>query len=397
MSGHLADNIAQFARVLRRAGLPVGPGRVVEAVEAVEIAGITARDDLYWTLHALFVAKREQHAVFDGAFEMFWRSRGLVEKLLAVLSPVAAARPPTAPPRAAAQRLADALAGERPAGRPPERTEIEVDARLAMSAREVLAAKDFAQMTAAELAEARAAIARLVLPLDRVRTRRMVADRRGRRIDPRRTLAGIIRAGGAMTTLAFRRPAERPPPIVALVDISGSMGPYSRLFLHFLHALGERRRVAVFLFGTRLTNVTRALKRKDPDEALAAAGRQVVDWAGGTRIAAALAGFNRHWSRRSMAGGPVVLLITDGLEREGVAELGRETERLAKSCRRLIWLNPLLRYGGFEPRAQGIKAMLPKVDEMRPVHNLASIATLCRDLARTPPRRAGCISATGTP
>jgi uncharacterized protein with von Willebrand factor type A (vWA) domain len=387
VSGHLADNIAQFARVLRRAGLPVGPAHVVEAVKAVEIAGIGTREDFYWTLHALFVSKHEQHAVFDGAFDMFWRARGLVEKLLAVLSPVAAARPQEAAPRAAAQRLADALAGNRPSGPVPQKTEIEVDARLAMSAREVLAAKDFAQMTSDEMAAARAALARLVLPLDRVRTRRLVADRRGRLIDPRATLRAVVRSGGALGRLEFRRPAERPPPIVALVDISGSMGPYSRLFLHFLHALGERRRVSVFLFGTRLSNVTRALRRKDPDEALAEVSRRVVDWSGGTRIGAALAGFNRLWSRRVMAGGPVVLLITDGLEREGVDGLARETERLSKSCRRLVWLNPLLRFDGFEPRAQGIRAMLPKVDEMRPVHNLDSIATLCGDLMRPTRRR----------
>lgn len=387
MSGHLADNIAQFARVLRRAGLPVGPAHVVEAVKAVEIAGIGSRQDFYWTLHALFVSKHEQHAVFDGAFDMFWRARGLVEKLLAVLSPVAAARSQEAAPRAAAQRLADALAGNRPSGPAPQKTEIEVDARLAMSAREVLAAKDFAQMTAEEMATARAALARLALPLDRVRTRRLVADRRGRLIDPRATLRAVVRNGGTLGRLEFRRPAERPPPIVALVDISGSMGPYSRLFLHFLHALGERRRVSVFLFGTRLSNVTRALKRKDPDEALAEVSRRVVDWSGGTRIGGALAGFNRLWSRRVMAGGPVVLLITDGLEREGVDGLARETERLAKSCRRLVWLNPLLRFDGFEPRAQGIRAMLPKVDEMRPVHNLDSIAALCGDLMRPAPRR----------
>lgn len=388
MTGHLADNIAQFARVLRRAGLPVGPAHVVEAVKAVEIAGIGTREDFYWTLHALFVSKHEQHAVFDGAFDMFWRARGLVEKLLAVLSPVAAARPPEAPPRAAAQRLADALAGNRRDGPVPQKTEIEVDARLAMSAREVLAKKDFAQMSAAEMAAARAALAKLALPLDRVRTRRLVADRRGRLIDPRRTMRAVIRAGGGFGALEFRRRAERPPPIVALVDISGSMGPYSRLFLHFLHALGERRRVSVFLFGTRLTNVTRALRRRDPDEALAAVSGQVADWSGGTRIGAALAGFNRVWSRRVMAGGPVVLLITDGLERDGVDGLGRATERLAKSCRRLVWLNPLLRYDGFEPRALGIRAMLPKVDEMRPVHNLDSIAGLCRDLMRPMARRA---------
>ena len=169
----------------------------------------------------------------------------------------------------------------------------------------------------------------------------------------------------------------RRPPIVAICDISGSMSDYTRVFLHFLHALGEERgRVHTFLFGTRLTNVTRSLRHKDPDEALAACTAHVEDWSGGTRIGATLHEFNRLWSRRVLGQGASVLLFTDGLERDGSEELGREMERLHKSCRRLIWLNPLLRYDRFEPRAQGIRAILPHVDEFRPVHNLASIADL---------------------
>jgi uncharacterized protein with von Willebrand factor type A (vWA) domain len=209
-----------------------------------------------------------------------------------------------------------------------------------------------------------------------------VAAPGGRLIDPRRTLRGIIRAGGDLSRLEFRAPVENPPPIVALLDISGSMSQYSRIFLHFLHALMEKRRhVHVFLFGTRLSNVTRALRRKDPDEALEDVSSQVEDWSGGTRIATALADFNRLWSRRVMAGGPRVLLITDGLERDGTHDLARETERLAKSCRRLIWLNPLLRFDGFEPRALGIRAMLPAVHEFRAIHSLESIEDLCTALA----------------
>jgi hypothetical protein len=165
------------------------------------------------------------------------------------------------------------------------------------------------------------------------------------------------------------------------------MSEYTRIFLHFVHALGERRRVSTFLFGTRLTNVTRALRARDVDEALALCSDQVKDWSGGTRIGAALNRFNREWSRRALGQGAVVLLFTDGLERDGEHELGLEMERLRKSCRRLIWANPLLRYDAFEAKAQGIRAMLPHVDEFRPIHNLANMADLCRSLARDSARR----------
>jgi uncharacterized protein with von Willebrand factor type A (vWA) domain len=208
---------------------------------------------------------------------------------------------------------------------------------------------------------------------------------RGLRVDPRRSFRRSLKAGGSSIDLAFRAPSVRHPPVVALCDISGSMSEYTRIFLHFLHALGERRRVSTFLFGTRLTNVTRALRETDVDEALALCSDQVKDWSGGTRIGAALHRFNRDWSRRALGQGAIALLFTDGLERDDARELGREMERLRKSCRRLIWANPLLRYGGFEAKAQGIRAMLPHVDEFRPIHNLASMADLCRALAEDRP------------
>jgi uncharacterized protein len=192
--------------------------------------------------------------------------------------------------------------------------------------------------------------------------------------------------------LKRRAAGRRRPPLVALLDISGSMSDYSRVALHFLHALGEARgRVSVFLFGTRLTNVTRALKARDPDAALAAASAAAKDWSGGTWISSSLRAFNKDWSRRVLAQGATVLLITDGLEREGGGELAREIDRLHRSARRLIWLNPLLRYEGFEPRARGIRAMLPHVDDMRPVHNLESLEGLCAALTKltssSPPAR----------
>jgi uncharacterized protein with von Willebrand factor type A (vWA) domain len=383
--GRLADNIVHFARALRRAGLPVGPAAILDAIGAVETAGIGSRDDFYWTLHSVFVKKREHRAVFHEAFELFWRRRGLIDKLLAALLPSSPAAPQQAAPSPGAARAAEALAPRRAEGRTPaEREELEV--RLHASSREVLRRKDFAQMSAAELAEAERAVARLALPDDRLRTRRLKQAARGR-FDPRRAMRASLKVGGAIIVPAWRARIETFPPIVAICDISGSMNAYARLMLHFLHALSSHRRVHAFVFGTRLTNVTRQLRLKDADAALAGCSAAVADWAGGTRIASALARFNRDWSRRVLGQGATVLLITDGLERDDPGEggadmagkatdLAAEMDRLSRSCRRLIWLNPLLGYEGFRARARGIRTMLPYVDEFRPAHSLAAVADL---------------------
>jgi uncharacterized protein with von Willebrand factor type A (vWA) domain len=223
---------------------------------------------------------------------------------------------------------------------------------------------------------------RLVLPLNEVKTRRLAPHRHGHVIDMRRTLRASMKAGGALIDLQYLGPKTKLPPLVALLDISGSMSQYTRLFLHFLHAVTDaRKRVSTFLFGTRLTNVTRALKERDPDEALAACSASVLDWSGGTRIATSLHEFNRLWARRVLGQGAIVLLITDGLERDPDDTLAFEMDRLHRSCRQLIWLNPLLRFDGFEAKAKGVRAILPHVDIMRPVHNLDSIAALCRALS----------------
>ncbi|MGD0187273.1 MAG: VWA domain-containing protein [Roseiarcus sp.] len=380
-TGALAQNILYFARALREAGLPVGPGAVLDALKAVEAAGIGDKADFRQTLHAVFVKRHEHTLLFDQAFAIFWKRKGLIEKLIAMMSPQARPdKPKKHKAEAGASRVADALlkAARDEAKAAPS---LDLDARFTMSAEEILRAKDFAQMSAAEIAEAKAQIARLALPAERVRTRRFVAEASGRRIDPRRSFRRSLKGGGAVIDLTFRAPAERASPVVALCDISGSMSEYTRLFLHFLHALGETRRVTTFLFGTRLTNATRALRARDPDEALQRCAAEVVDWSGGTRIGASLHRFNREWSRRVLGQGAIALLFTDGLERDGLDALGPEMERLHHSCRRLIWLNPLLRYDGFAAKAGGVRAMLPHVDEFRPIHNLTSMAELCRALS----------------
>lgn len=387
MSGRLAENVAYFARALRTAGMKVGPGAVVEAVETLGTTGALSRHDLYWTLHAIFVKRREDRALFDQAFRIFFRRRSLIEKMIAMLSPESPSVPEKAKsPEAAALRVAEAFKSEGFREK-DEITELrEFSAELTISDREILKKRDFAQMSAEEIARARRLIAELALPDDRVRTRRFAPSPHGHAVDMRRTLRRSLRAGGAIIDLALRRRREEHPPVVALVDISGSMAEYSRVLLHFLHALAERRsHVQSFVFGTRLTNVTRMLRARDPDEALTLCGRAAPDWEGGTRISSALHEFNRVWSRRVLSGGPVVLLFTDGLERpapegDGAPSLAFEMDRLHRSCRKLVWLNPLLRYDAFEARAGGIRAMLPAVDEFRPIHNLASMEALCRSL-----------------
>ncbi len=388
VGGHLPENILYFGRALREAGLRLGPSSVVDAVAAVRAAGLGDRDDLYWTLHCVFVTRKEDHPVFHEAFSLYWRSRDLVEKMIAMFSPMADPRTEQEKPKAGQSRVAEALFKNAREQEVPERPEIEIDASFSMNAKEVLHKKDFAQMSAAELTEARAEIKKLYLPIDLVHTRRFRPSSQGRIIDPRAVLRKSMATGGDLILPRFRERRQIQPPLVVLADISGSMSQYTRIFLHFLHALtDQRKRVHTFLFGTRLTNITRALRNKDPDEALDDVSEQVPDWEGGTRIGETFATFNRLWGRRVLGQGAVVLLITDGLERAsdetGIEQLEKEIERLHKSCRRLIWLNPLLRFDGFEPRAAGVRAMLPYVDDFRAVHSLDSLANLCDALGAT--------------
>jgi uncharacterized protein with von Willebrand factor type A (vWA) domain len=376
--GRLADNIVYFARALRAAGMPVGPGAVLDALAALATAGVGTRDDFYWTLHAVFVKRHEHSVLFDQAFHIFFRASGTLDALMASLQPALSEAELAKP---GARRIEEALFSG--LNRPERQRQVtEADARLTVSDREVLQSKDFAQMSVAEIAAAKDAIKQLALDLDEVRTRRLRPHRHGHKIDIRRTLRASLKAGGAVIDLKYLGPRTRQPPIVALLDISGSMSQYTRLFLHFLHTVTDaRKRVHTFLFGTRLTNVTRALKARDPDEALAACATSVADWSGGTRIASSLHGFNKLWARRVLTQGAIVLLITDGLERDPDDRLAFEIDRLHRSCRRLIWLNPLLRFEGFEAKAKGIKAMLPHVDELRPIHNLEAMADLVRALS----------------
>ena len=379
MSGALSFNVMQFARLLRRAGMAIGTGQVMTALQALQEIDLGRREDLFWTLHAVFVDRHAQTELFRIAFDRFWGGTGggtatiVDEERLSLPRENAKALP---------RRIDDAFGQNR--GGPQEITETEIG--VSWSGAERLRQQDFETMTAAEFAEARRLIAQLRLPIPDVLTRRFKPAARGSRIDMRGTLRAMVRAGGAFD-LKYAQRRRRHPPLVVLCDISGSMAAYARMLLHFLHAVtNDRDRVSIFLFGTRLTNVTREMTQRDPDEALARVSRAVQDWSGGTRIGQVLAGFNRLWSRRALGQGATVLLITDGLDRDGGIGLAREMERLQRSCRALIWLNPLLRFDAFEPKSAGIRAMLPFVDEFRSVHNLDSLASLVDALSTAPNR-----------
>lgn len=389
--GRLPVNLMHFGRMLRRAGLPVGPGQVIEAQNALTHVDLTRKADVHAALRAVMATRHEQWEVFDAAFALFWRNpdRNIAESIMAALDGL---RRPAEPqkPRTGARRAAEAMGAQsRPKEqpRPPER-EQRIEARLVASAEERLRRMDFEAMSEAEIRAARAAVARLALPLDAIPSRRFRPDPLGPRADLRETLRRSLREGGALVEIARRRRRMRTPPLVALCDISGSMGRYAPILLHFLHAVASTRtRTHTFLFGTRLTNVTRAFRHRDPEAAFQMVSAMVPDWSGGTRIGEAIARFNREWGRRVLGQGATVLLITDGLDREGGAGLAQAMERLHKSCRRLIWLNPLLRFQGFEPKATGIKAMLPHVDDFRPAHNIASIEELVHALTAPQARR----------
>ncbi len=382
----LAQNITHFARALRKAGLPIGTGRVIDAIRAVQAAGFTEKRDFYWTLHACFVNRPEHRTVFAQVFRLYWRDPRYLEHMMSMMLPairgVQEERKADAAEKRAAEALLDGVERDLPhTSEQQDETEIEIDATQTASSEERLRNLDFEQMSTSEIAQAKRLLLRLTLPVKPIESRRGQASHLGQRIDRARTLRSAMRQGGELRDIARLQPKPRWPNLVALCDISGSMSQYSRIILHFLHTVSNAKgagwaKVHAFTFGTRLTNITRHLHQRDVDAALSAAGAEAQDWEGGTRIGDCLHQFNRDWSRRVMGQGAVVLLITDGLERGDPEMLQKEIERLHLSSRRLIWLNPLLRWDGFAPKAQGVATMLPHVDSFRAGHSIASLEDL---------------------
>ena len=371
--------------------MPLPTDRIQLALNALQVAGLGSQRDFHDTLMACLLDRMEHRELFDQAFNLFWRDPDLAGRMMALLMPKVQAKTeqPTVPEN---RRLGEALFPHQPhaPNPPPPPEQLEVNATLTWNERELLQKADFDTMTADEWRAAQALLKRMALLFEPIRTRRSErAPGPGSqaRLDGRATLAALARSGGDVWQMRWRRPRQQPAPLVVLADISGSMSRYSRMLLHFTHALGHADvRVESFVFGTRLTRTTRALRQRDPDIAVARVVRDVADWSGGTRITACLREFNQRWARRVLSGRATLLLISDGLEHgtpddPHCEQLRFEMERLHKSCRKLVWLNPLLRFDAFQPRAAGIKAMLPNVDAFLPAHNLQSLEELSQVLA----------------
>ncbi len=384
LPGHLAENVMHFGRVLRQAGLPLGTDRIQLALTALQVAGLESKRDFHDTLAACFIDRVEHHELFDQAFYLFWRDPDLAGRMMAMLLPRVQAKDNAVPPPPENRRLGEALFPHQPhaPNPPPPPEQLEIETTLTFNERELLRKADFETMTADEWRQAMQMLKRLRVLFEPLPSRRSERALHPGRPDGRATLQAMARHGGELWDMRWRRPRQRPAPLVVLADISGSMSRYSRMLLHFTHALGHAdARVESFVFGTRLTRTTRSLRQRDPDIAVARVVREVEDWSGGTRISECLHLFNRQWARRVLNSRATVLLITDGLEHGHTGELSFEMERLHKSCRRLVWLNPLLRFDAFEPKAGGIKAMLPHVDRFLPAHNLASLEQLAAVLS----------------
>ena len=374
----LLDNLLAFGRILRREGIDVHPGRVLDVVEALGHVSVAERDEVYHACRALLVHRQEQ------LVNLRSRVRGLLraaDRDVRIDAPFDRPRTSARCDRSRARR-GIRCCGDSEANVPAPERGVKI-----WSDQGGMADKDFAALTPDEIVEARKALSRLVWNPGMRRTRRWIRGR-GARIDLRRAIAESLRSGGDVVALPTRSRRLRPRPLVLLCDVSGSMERYSRMLLHFAHALTSRhRRVEAFLFSTQLTRITRQLCARRPDEAIAAVSRSVPDWSGGTRIGGAIKEFHRRWGRRVLNGGPVVLLISDGWDRGDPEVLGAQIARLQRRCYRLVWLNPLIGTAGYSPLTRGLEAALPYVDDFLPARTLTNLADLAGHLNTLAPPR----------
>lgn len=372
----LAENVVEFARVLRNGGMLIPPDRVALAIAALSRTGVERREDVHAALSSSLVDRHESQPFFDGAFELFWSDPALLEKARLRLAPlVAGSRSRQEPP--AQNRLQAAFAAKtRPVEQPRKpQPKARADARTTASPREQFQRADFASMTPSELRLAQRLASEMPPPALPIQMRRTkpVADGA---LDLQRTLRGAARNLGSIHPVYSAR-TQAYPPMVALVDISGSMETYTRVLLYYLHGLARRhKRLQVFTFGTVLTNVTRAMRDKDPDVAIQGVDRRVNDWRGGTRLRESLSAFNRLWSRRILSGRATLLLVTDGLDGDGHGGFEQVMATLRRRTHRIVWLNPLLRFDGFQPLAPGVRILARSADAMLPIHNLRSLRDL---------------------
>ena len=376
------QNIMLFVRLLRRIGLPVGPASMIDAVDAVRAVGVSSKSVFYHALASCLIKRPEDRQLFEQAFHLFWQNPKFMERVRDLLLPQIKVPGLDIDDREdMLRRLSDALADPPPAGDSDD-TKIEIDASATASEREVLRCKDFEMMSADEMQAALAAIKTLLPELPQRRSRRWQHRQRGGQLAMRAALRTASRKAGLVLP-QFQTRQTAPRPLVILCDISGSMEHYSRVMLHFIHGLTQHQpAVHSFLFGTKLTNITRQMRQRDVDAAVQAISISVADWSGGTLIGSNLQRFNRDWSRRVLTGGASVILITDGLDctpdgdMSALQRLHFEMERLHKSTYNLIWLNPLLRFDGFAPKSHSIQLMLPHVDDFLPMHSLQSIGDI---------------------
>ena len=384
----LSDNVLYFARVLRSAGIPIGSGRILDAIKAINKIGLADKSIFYWALHSVFVHKNEHREIFDQAFKIFWKNPRLLEKMMQLALPRLNTGTPETSDADISRRVQEAFntdnISEENYVHASTEDQLKIDAVMTYSESELLQGMDFEQMSSDEINKAKKVIAQMNLSIPQVKSRRFKNSSLRRKIDLRQSLKGANKFCGEYIPLRYKSRKDKNPPIIAICDISGSMSRYSRMLLHFMHVLTTLRNdVHTFLFGTRLTNVTRFLRFKDVDEALAATSSAVEDWSGGTRIGDCLKDFNFNWSRRVLGPGAIVLFITDGLDRGGGIGLSKQIKLIQQSSKRLIWLNPLLRYEEFAPKPTGVKAILPYVDEFRPIHSLESMDQLVNALSET--------------
>lgn len=358
-----------FGRLLRRAGLTVGPDRAAEFVRALQTLDVSRREEVYWAGRATLCSRPGDAEVYDRAFRAFWESRESKGAALKLKGPSIEVSP-----------VVDSV---QPAKRSAERDEVgEEEVRLRYSPVDVLRKRDFARATPEERAELNRMLAEISLAGAMRRSRRPEPAHRGRH-DLRRTLRRAMRTGGEPVRPSFRRARQRPRRVVALCDISGSMAPYSRALLRFVQAgVASGAPVEAFVLGTRLTRVTRELSTRDPDRALAAASSAVEDWSGGTRLGDTIKEFVDRWGQRGMARGAVVVVLSDGWDRGDVEVLGEQMRRISRLAHRLIWVNPLKAAAGYQPVARGMAAALPHVDEFLPGNNLESLEDLARRISR---------------
>ena len=368
------DNLLVFGRLLRRAGIDVQAGRMLDVMEALRHIDLSARDQVYYACRALLVHHHEQLAVFDRVFAAFWRDHGSRR--------TAPAKSSSESPNTRGTVEEVPLLDESAPGTTADDSVVDaVETPLkTWSEGRGVANKDFSALTADEIAEAIRALSGLEWTPGERRTRRWVRGR-GPRVDLRRAIADSLRTGGEMVKLARRKRRVHPRPLVLLCDVSGSMERYSRMLLHFAHTLTLRhRRVEAFLFSTKLTRITRELRVRRVDAALTAVAHSMPDWSGGTRIGASLKEFHQRWGRRALNGGPVVLLISDGWDRGDPEELRDQIARLHRRSHRLVWLNPLIGTTDYAPLTRGLQAALPFVDDFLPSRTLTNLADLAAHL-----------------